>query len=105
MDINSCELDMVQMASIVDEDTFLVACGAASNATGTINNVAEAACLARAVGAYSFIDAVHFAPHALVDVKAWDVDFLVCSAYKFFGPHLGKQRACKSNGPCLTWIR
>jgi selenocysteine lyase/cysteine desulfurase len=63
--------------------------GAASNALGTITDVTRACRLAHAVGAYAFVDAVHFAPHALVDVHKIGCDFLVCSAYKFYGPHLG----------------
>jgi cysteine desulfurase family protein (TIGR01976 family) len=69
--------------------TRLVAVGAASNALGTISDVAEAARLAHAAGALAFVDAVHYAPHRLVDVRAMDCDFLACSAYKFYGPHVG----------------
>ena len=69
--------------------TRLVAAGYASNAVGTINNVAEIVRLARQAGALSYIDAVHYAPHGLIDVRALDCDFLVCSTYKFFGPHMG----------------
>jgi len=67
----------------------LVAVGYASNMVGTINPVAEIAKLAHAAGALMFIDAVHYAPHGLIDVKALDCDFLACSPYKFFGPHMG----------------
>ena len=56
---------------------------------GTINNVAEMVRLARQAGALSYIDAVHYAPHGAIDVRALDCDFLVCSTYKFFGPHMG----------------
>jgi cysteine desulfurase family protein (TIGR01976 family) len=63
--------------------------GYASNAVGTINDVARAVELAHAVGAWVYVDAVHFAPHGPIDVQALGCDFLVCSAYKFFGPHLG----------------
>jgi selenocysteine lyase/cysteine desulfurase len=66
-----------------------VAVGCASNAVGTINPVADIAALAHAAGAEIFVDAVHAAPHLLPDVVAWDCDYLVASAYKFFGPHLG----------------
>jgi selenocysteine lyase/cysteine desulfurase len=66
-----------------------VAVGCASNATGGINPVRDIADWAHAVGAKIAVDAVHFAPHGLVDVQAWGCDFLVCSAYKFFGPHVG----------------
>ena len=72
-----------------DHRTRLLAIGAASNALGTVNDVARAAAMARESGAFSFIDAVHFAPHQLVDVAEWGCDFLACSTYKFYGPHLG----------------
>jgi cysteine desulfurase family protein (TIGR01976 family) len=67
----------------------LLAIGAASNALGTVSDVTRAVALARAAGALTFIDAVHFAPHQLVDVREIGCDFLACSAYKFYGPHLG----------------
>ncbi len=66
-----------------------MAVGCASNAVGTINPIAEIARRVHAVGAELFVDAVHAAPHLLLDVAAWDCDYLVASAYKFFGPHLG----------------
>jgi selenocysteine lyase/cysteine desulfurase len=66
-----------------------VAIGAASNAVGTINDVGRAVALAKAVGALTFVDAVHYVPHALTDVQALECDFLACSAYKFYGPHVG----------------
>ena len=66
-----------------------MAVGAASNAVGTINPIAEIAKRVHAVGARLFVDAVHYAPHRSIDVQAWDCDFLACSAYKFFGPHVG----------------
>ncbi|MBA2241931.1 MAG: cysteine desulfurase-like protein [Chthoniobacterales bacterium] len=69
--------------------TKVVAIGAASNAIGTINDVRRAAEMAHAVGALVFVDAVHYAPHQLVDVRDFDCDFLSCSAYKFYGPHIG----------------
>ena len=69
--------------------TKLVAIGAASNALGTITDVRCAADMAHAVGAKIFVDAVHYAPHQLVDVREMDCDFLGCSAYKFYGPHIG----------------
>ncbi len=84
------ELDWAKLERCVNDDrTRLMAIGAASNALGTINDVARAVAMAREADAMSFIDAVHFAPHELIDVKAWGCDFLVCSAYKFYGPHLG----------------
>ena len=82
-------LDAEDLARLVTSRTRLVAIGAASNALGTINDLAAAVALARAVGALVFVDAVHYAPHRLVDVRALDCDFLACSAYKFYGPHVG----------------
>jgi cysteine desulfurase family protein (TIGR01976 family) len=84
-----CTLDMQDLAAKIGKRTRLVAVGYASNAVGTINNVAEVVRLARQAGALSYIDAVHYAPHGPIDVRALDCDFLVCSTYKFFGPHMG----------------
>lgn len=83
------ELDWEALERLVSSRTRLLAIGAASNALGTVSDVTRACALARAVGALSFVDAVHYAPHALVDVRAIDCDFLACSAYKFYGPHVG----------------
>ena len=83
------QLDWDDLAAAVSARTRLIAVGAASNALGTINDVARAARLAREFGALLFVDAVHYAPHALVDVRALGCDFLACSAYKFYGPHVG----------------
>jgi cysteine desulfurase family protein (TIGR01976 family) len=77
------------LAAAIGKRTKLLAIGAASNALGTINDVRRAADLAHAQGALVFVDAVHYAPHALVDVDALGADFLACSAYKFYGPHVG----------------
>lgn len=85
----SCTLAYEQMAELIGPRTRLVAVGAASNAVGTINEVRRLADAAHAAGALCFVDAVHYAPHRLVDVAALGADFLACSAYKFFGPHLG----------------
>jgi cysteine desulfurase family protein (TIGR01976 family) len=82
-------LDWNDFDRAVTPRTRLVAVGAASNALGTINDVARASRLAREVGALTFVDAVHYAPHALVDVNALGCDLLACSAYKFYGPHVG----------------
>jgi cysteine desulfurase family protein (TIGR01976 family) len=82
-------LDWDDFARAVTPRTRLVAIGAASNALGTINDIRRAVGLARAVSALTFVDAVHYAPHALVDVRDLDCDFLACSAYKFYGPHVG----------------
>ncbi len=86
---SDCTLDLDDFARQVSPRTRLVAVGAASNATGTVNPVAEIVEMAHAVGAEVFIDAVHYAPHRAIDVAAWNCDYLVCSAYKFFGPHVG----------------
>ncbi|MEK6248101.1 MAG: cysteine desulfurase-like protein [Planctomycetales bacterium] len=82
-------LDMDSLRAALSEKTRLVAVGCASNATGGINSVREIADLAHEVGALVLLDAVHSAPHRLIDVRAFECDFLVCSAYKFFGPHIG----------------
>ncbi len=87
--VDDGQLDMDALAAALTPKTRLLAIGAAANALGTINDVARAAELARAVGALVFVDAVHYAPHALVDVSALGCDFLACSAYKFYGPHVG----------------
>ena len=84
-----CTLDMADLASKINSKTKLVAVGYASNAVGTINPVKEIVQLAHAAGALAYIDAVHYGPHGLIDVAALDCDFLVCSTYKFFGPHMG----------------
>jgi cysteine desulfurase family protein (TIGR01976 family) len=84
-----CTLDMHDLAAKIGKRTRLVAVGYASNAVGTINNVAQVVRLARQAGALSYIDAVHYAPHGPIDVRALDCDFLACSTYKFFGPHMG----------------
>jgi cysteine desulfurase family protein (TIGR01976 family) len=84
-----CTLDMHDLARKITSRTRLVAVGYASNAVGTINNVAEVVRLARQAGALSYIDAVHYAPHGTIDVRRLECDFLVCSTYKFFGPHMG----------------
>ncbi len=83
------ELDWDAFEAAVSPRTRLVAVGAASNALGTVNDVARAGRLARATGALLFVDAVHYAPHVLPDVQALGADFLACSAYKFYGPHIG----------------
>ncbi len=89
MDIESGTIDLKDLENLLSSRTKLVAIGAASNALGTINDIKRAAALAHSVGALCFVDAVHYAPHNLVDVKDLDCDFLACSAYKFYGPHLG----------------
>lgn len=88
-DSSTGELDWADFTTKVTPRTRLIAIGAASNALGTINDLARAAALAKNAGALLFVDAVHFAHHQLVDVQAIGCDFLTCSAYKFYGPHVG----------------
>jgi cysteine desulfurase family protein (TIGR01976 family) len=82
-------LDLESLEKALDGKPRLVAVGYASNALGTINPVAQIVQMARKAGSLVFIDAVHYAPHGLIDVRQLGCDFLACSAYKFFGPHLG----------------
>jgi cysteine desulfurase family protein (TIGR01976 family) len=89
MDPASGALDMDDLARCITGRTRLVAVGAASNALGTVTDVARVAHMAREAGALIFVDAVHYAPHVLPDVRALGCDFLACSAYKFYGPHAG----------------
>jgi cysteine desulfurase family protein (TIGR01976 family) len=84
-----CTLDLDDLEQRVGPRTRLVACGLASNAVGTVNDVRAIARVAHRAGALCFVDAVQFVPHGLVDVRALDCDLLACSAYKFFGPHVG----------------
>ncbi len=84
-----CAWSLEALRAAVSNKTKIVALGWASNAVGTVNDVAGACRIAREVGALSFVDAVHWAPHGPIDVQRIGCDFLVCSAYKFFGPHLG----------------
>jgi cysteine desulfurase family protein (TIGR01976 family) len=86
---SDCTLDMDDLKRKLNKKTKLVAVGYASNAVGAINPVAEITKLAHSVGALIFVDAVHYAPHGAIDVQALDCDFLACSPYKFFGPHMG----------------
>jgi cysteine desulfurase family protein (TIGR01976 family) len=83
------ELDWDDFSRQLTRQTKLVALGAASNALGTINDVKRAGEMAHDIGAKVFVDAVHYAPHELIDVRDWNCDFLACSAYKFYGPHIG----------------
>lgn len=82
-------LDMEQMQAAIERKPRLVAVGYASNALGTINPVGKIVEMAHQVGAFVYVDAVQYAPHGIIDVQKLDCDFLVCSAYKFFGPHVG----------------
>jgi len=83
------QLDWDDLESAINRNTKLLAIGAASNALGTINDVQRAARLAHEFGALVYVDAVHYASHELPDVRALECDFLACSAYKFYGPHIG----------------
>lgn len=86
---DTAQIDYEKLESLVTPRTKLIAAGAASNAIGTVNDLQRVAQIARAANALFFVDAVHLAPHASVDVKAIGCDFLACSAYKFYGPHIG----------------
>lgn len=89
MNTETGALDWDDFESKINERTKVVAVGAASNALGTLTDISRAGKLAESVCAYMFVDAVHFAPHQLVNARAMRCDFLVCSAYKFYGPHVG----------------
>jgi len=84
-----CTLDIEGLLRLLNERTKLVAVGIASNSVGSINDVAAITKAAHQVGALCYVDAVHYAPHGPIDVREIGCDFLVCSAYKFFGPHVG----------------
>ncbi len=84
-----CTLDMGDFEAQISDRTKIVACGYASNAVGTINDIQAVVQMAHAAGALCYVDAVQYAPHGPIDVQALDCDFLVCSPYKFFGPHAG----------------
>lgn len=86
---DDCTLDLASLDAALGPRTRLVAIGYASNAVGTINPVKEIVARAHAVGALTYVDAVHYVPHAPVDVQALGTDFLATSAYKWFGPHVG----------------
>jgi cysteine desulfurase family protein (TIGR01976 family) len=88
-DLSDCTLRLDGLEAVLNERTRLVAVGWASNAVGTINPIAEIAKRAHAVGAWLFVDAVHATPHLPLDARAVDADFVACSVYKFFGPHVG----------------
>jgi cysteine desulfurase family protein (TIGR01976 family) len=85
----TAQLDYAHLASLVSTKTKLIAVGGASNAVGTVNDLTRIAAIAKDAGALFFVDAVHLAPHELIDVRRIGCDFLACSAYKFYGPHAG----------------
>lgn len=89
MNVETGQLELDKLSDLLSARTVLVAIGAASNALGTINDIEQVVQMARDAGVLSFVDAVHYAAHHLVDVKAIGCDFLACSAYKFYGPHIG----------------
>ena len=88
-DTETCEFDLSDLDDLISDKTRLVCVGAASNLTGTVNDVASICAMARSAGALSFIDGVQSAPHVATDVQSMGCDFFACSAYKFFGPHQG----------------
>jgi len=87
--VEDCTLDLEKLKSLLSNRTRLVAVGAASNSVGTINPLADICRWAHDAGSQVYVDAVHYAPHGRINVSEWDCDFLACSAYKFFGPHVG----------------
>ena len=87
--LDDCTLDLADLDPLLGARTKLVAVGWASNAVGTINPVAEVVRRAHSAGAWTYVDAVHAAPHLPIDVRALGTDFFACSTYKFFGPHAG----------------
>lgn len=87
--LSSARLDMEAFHQLINEKTRLVAVGWASNAVGTVNPLHDIRKWTRDVGAWMLVDAVHWAPHGVIDVAQLHPDLLLCSAYKFFGPHVG----------------
>jgi cysteine desulfurase family protein (TIGR01976 family) len=87
--LDDCTLRLEDLDAVLNDRTRLVAVGWASNAVGTINPIAEIAARAHAAGAWIYVDAVHAAPHLALDARAAGADFVACSVYKFFGPHVG----------------
>jgi len=95
MDINTCTLDMEDLGNKLLKNPKVVAVNYASNGLGTISDVQKIIQMSHEVGAIAVVDAVHYAAHGPIDVKQLDADFLLCSAYKFFGPHIGVMYAKK----------
>jgi cysteine desulfurase family protein (TIGR01976 family) len=89
VDANTCTLDMEEFKTKLTENTKVVACNYAQNAVGTISDIGAIITMAHEAGAVTVVDAVHYAAHGPIDVQAIGTDFLICSAYKFFGPHIG----------------
>jgi cysteine desulfurase family protein (TIGR01976 family) len=89
MNVETGQLEFEKLGDLLNKKTKVVAIGAASNILGTINEFEKACEMARDSGAFSFVDAVHYAAHELIEVKKVGCDFLACSAYKFYGPHIG----------------
>jgi len=89
MNVETGQLEFHMLGDLLNKRTRVLAIGAASNILGTNNEFEKACAMAKDVGALSFVDAVHYAAHELIDVRAIDCDFLACSAYKFYGPHIG----------------
>ncbi len=88
-DVETGRLKLATLEAALEKKPKLVAVGYASNALGTINPIKKITEMAHAAGAWMYVDAVQYAPHGIIDVRALDVEFLVCSAYKFYGPHIG----------------
>jgi cysteine desulfurase family protein (TIGR01976 family) len=88
-DHKDCSLNLDELRSLINKKTKLVAVGAAANVAGTVNPIAEICNCAHDAGAHVFVDAVHYVPHARTNIAAMNCDYLACSAYKFFGPHVG----------------
>jgi cysteine desulfurase family protein (TIGR01976 family) len=101
----TAQLDYAHLASLVTKKTKLIAVGGASNAVGTVNDLQRVAAIAKDAGALFFVDAVHLAPHELVDVQRIACDFLACSSYKFYGPHLGILFARRSLFDALPFVK
>lgn len=89
LNVNSGQLELQELENLLTDRTRLLAIGAASNVLGTISDIGTAVKTAKQAGALTFVDAVHYAAHEPIDVDAIGCDFLACSAYKFYGPHIG----------------